>query len=86
VDIHQDNDGDAGPFVADVNLPIEGKKKLIKDPPMTIKELMTQTKPFWPDWDKRKKLNCINTVRASEFVAKRLGIKDGTGYFLLVCS
>lgn len=62
------------------NLPIEGRKKLIKDPPMTIMELMPQTKPFWPEWDKRTKLNCINTVRASEFTAKRLGIKDGTGY------
>lgn len=61
------------------NLPIEGRKKIIKDPPMTIMELMPQTKPFWPEWDKRTKLNCINTVKASEFISKRLGIVDGTG-------
>lgn len=30
------------------NLPVEGRRKLIKDPPMTIMDLMPQTKPFWP--------------------------------------
>ncbi|KAG0611280.1 hypothetical protein M758_7G128800 [Ceratodon purpureus] len=60
------------------NLPIEGRKKLIKDPPMTITELLPQTKPFWPEWDNRTKLNCISTVRGTEFCAKRQGVGDGT--------
>ncbi|KAG0567619.1 hypothetical protein KC19_7G148800 [Ceratodon purpureus] len=60
------------------NLPIEGRKKMIKDPPMTIKELLPQTKPFWPEWDNRTKLNCINTVRGSEYCAKQQGVADGS--------
>lgn len=60
------------------NLPIEGRRKILADPPMTIQELMPQTKSFWPDWDPRTKLNCIKTTKASEFVAKKLQIGDGT--------
>jgi hypothetical protein len=54
------------------NLPIEGRKKILPDPPMTIQELMPQTKFFWPAWDPRTKLNCINTRKGSEFLSKKL--------------
>ncbi|CAM6012719.1 unnamed protein product [Sphagnum balticum] len=54
------------------NLPIEGRKKILPDPPMTIQELMPQTKKFWPAWDPRTKLNCINTRKGSEFLSKKL--------------
>ncbi|KAH9535763.1 hypothetical protein CY35_17G070500 [Sphagnum magellanicum] len=54
------------------NLPIEGRKKILPDPPMTIQELMPQTKNFWPAWDPRTKLNCINTRKGSEFLSKKL--------------
>lgn len=60
------------------NLPLEGRRKIIKDPPMTIQELMPQTVPFWPEWDKRTKLNCINTVKGTEFILRKLGIEDAT--------
>lgn len=60
------------------NLPIEGRRKILTDPPMTIQELMPQTRKFWPDWDTRTKLNCINTKKGTEFLAKKLQIGDGT--------
>lgn len=60
------------------NLPIEGRRKLLDDPPMTIQELLPHTKAFWPEWDPRTKLNCITTRMGSEFLAKKLQIKEGT--------
>jgi hypothetical protein len=60
------------------NLPIEGRRKLLADPPMTIQELLPHTKPFWPAWDPRTKLNCITTRMGSEFLIKKLQIGDGT--------
>ena len=60
------------------NLPLEGRKKFIDDPPMTIQELMPQTREFWPAWDPRTKMNCINTQRGCENLAKKCFVKDGT--------
>ena len=60
------------------NLPIEGRRKILPDPAMTIQELMPHTKPFWPAWDPRTKLNCITTRMGSEFLIKKLRIGDGT--------
>lgn len=54
------------------NLPIEGRKKLSPDPPMTIQELLPETQQFWPSWDPRTKLNCINTRKGSEFLIRRM--------------
>lgn len=60
------------------NLPIEGRRKILPDPPMTIQELLPHTKAFWPAWDPRTKLNCITTRMGSEFLIKKLQIADGT--------
>lgn len=60
------------------NLPIEGRRKILADPPMTIQELLPHTKAFWPAWDPRTKLNCITTRMGSEFLIKQLHIGEGT--------
>ncbi|KAG0611271.1 hypothetical protein M758_7G128100 [Ceratodon purpureus] len=60
------------------NLPIEGRRKILADPPMTIQELLPHTRDFWPTWDPRTKLNCITTRMGSEFLIKKLQIGDGT--------
>lgn len=60
------------------NLPIEGRRKILRDPPMTIQELLPHTKSFWPAWDPRTKLNCITTRMGSEFLIKKLHIGEGT--------
>lgn len=52
------------------NLPVEGRAKLYPDPPMTIHELMPQTREFWPSWDNRTQLNCVHTSRPSNYVLK----------------
>lgn len=60
------------------NLPIDGRTKILADPPMTIQDLLPHTKPFWPAWDPRTKLNCITTRMGSEFLIKKLHIREGT--------
>eukprot|EP00249_Psilotum_nudum_P018677 c26913_g1_i1 orf=1531-3261(+) len=47
------------------NLPIEGRKQILPTPPMTIDQALPQTVRYWPIWDTRCKLNCINTRRAT---------------------
>ncbi|KAH9539768.1 hypothetical protein CY35_15G074700 [Sphagnum magellanicum] len=54
------------------NLPVEGRVKILPDPPMTIQELMPQTQAFWPHWDPRTKFNCINTVKASQPICRKI--------------
>jgi hypothetical protein len=39
---------------------------------MTIQELLPETQQFWPSWDPRTKLNCINTRKGSEFLIRRM--------------
>lgn len=56
------------------NLPVAGRRKLLGDPPMTIQELLPQTRAFWPPWDTRTKLNCISTHRGQ---SKKLHLRGG---------
>ncbi|XP_057826633.1 DNA (cytosine-5)-methyltransferase DRM1 isoform X4 [Cryptomeria japonica] len=54
------------------NLPIDNRVQLYPLPPMTIKEAFPEKQKFWPSWDERTKLNCINTVAASAPLCLRL--------------
>ncbi|KAF3773533.1 DNA cytosine-5-methyltransferase DRM2 [Nymphaea thermarum] len=54
------------------NLPIDNRFQLQPIPPLTIQEALPYTKKWWPSWDPRKKLNCINTCCASARLTDRL--------------
>lgn len=54
------------------NLPIENRFRISPLPPMTIHEAFPDTKKYWPSWDYRTKLNCINTVVGSVPLCERL--------------
>ncbi|KAL1832624.1 hypothetical protein ACET3Z_002275 [Daucus carota] len=43
------------------NLPNENRFRLIPRSPMTIEEVIPSTKKWWPPWDTRKQISCINT-------------------------
>ncbi|GJM95837.1 hypothetical protein PR202_ga12616 [Eleusine coracana subsp. coracana] len=47
------------------NLPVKNRSSLNPLPPKTICEAFPRTKKWWPSWDPRKKLNCIQTSVAS---------------------
>ncbi|XP_038906646.1 probable inactive DNA (cytosine-5)-methyltransferase DRM3 isoform X2 [Benincasa hispida] len=42
------------------NLPCENRSHILPTPPMTIQD-STRTKKWWPSWDTRKYLSCINS-------------------------
>ncbi|KAI5063306.1 hypothetical protein GOP47_0021853 [Adiantum capillus-veneris] len=48
------------------NLPVEGRTPLSCPPPMTVSEAFPDTQRYWPSWDTREKLNCINTRKAPD--------------------
>ncbi|CAN6453129.1 unnamed protein product [Victoria cruziana] len=54
------------------NLPIDNRFQLQPIPPLTIQEALPYTKKWWPSWDPRKKLNCINTCCASARLTEKL--------------
>ncbi|KAF5737100.1 DNA (cytosine-5)-methyltransferase DRM2 isoform X1 [Tripterygium wilfordii] len=43
------------------NLPTENRLHILPKPPMTIQEAMPHTKKWWPSWDVRKHVSCINS-------------------------
>ncbi|KAJ9559358.1 hypothetical protein OSB04_013972 [Centaurea solstitialis] len=43
------------------NLPTKNRFHILPKPSMTIEEVMPQTKKYWPSWDTRKQLTCINS-------------------------
>ncbi|KAM0914955.1 hypothetical protein ACQ4PT_011172 [Festuca glaucescens] len=63
------------------NLSIAGRFPLRPMQPRAIKDAFPRTKEWWPQWDKRERLNCIQTVMApataSKFVRKVLTDCDG---------
>ncbi|XP_047058429.1 probable inactive DNA (cytosine-5)-methyltransferase DRM1B [Lolium rigidum] len=63
------------------NLPIAGRFPLLPIQSRSIKDAFPRTKEWWPQWDKRERLNCIQTVMApataSKFVRKVLTDCDG---------
>lgn len=47
------------------NLPISNRFPLLPLPPDTINEVFPLTKRWWPKWDTRTKLNCLQTSVAT---------------------
>lgn len=43
------------------NLPTENRFHIIPRSPMTIEDVIPSTKKWWPPWDTRKQISCINT-------------------------
>ncbi|KAG9145847.1 hypothetical protein Leryth_023782 [Lithospermum erythrorhizon] len=54
------------------NLPIENRFPLVPLPPRTINEALPMTKRWWPGWDPRKKMNCLQTAIASARLTDRI--------------
>ncbi|XP_075081839.1 putative inactive DNA (cytosine-5)-methyltransferase DRM3 isoform X2 [Nicotiana tabacum] len=43
------------------NLPTEKRFHIVPKPPMTIQEIVPNSKKWWPSWDTRQHLSCINS-------------------------
>ncbi|CAH9116959.1 unnamed protein product [Cuscuta europaea] len=63
------------------NLPVENRFPLLPIPPRTIHEALPLTKKWWPSWDQRTKLNCLQTAigsaRLSDRIRKAVEAYDG---------
>lgn len=54
------------------NLPIDNRFQIQPPSKYTIHEAFPLTKQWWPEWDKRSKLNCILTVTGSAKMTNRI--------------
>lgn len=54
------------------NLPIKDRFPLLPIPPKTIFEAFPSTKNWWPSWDTRTHLNCLQTCIASAKLTERI--------------
>ncbi|CAN4109011.1 unnamed protein product [Withania somnifera] len=54
------------------NLPIENSFPLFPLPPRTIHEALPLSKRWWPSWDGRTKLNCLQTAIGSARLTDRI--------------
>ena len=54
------------------NLPIENRFPLLPFPPRTIHEAFPLTRKWWPSWDTRTKLNCLQTCIGSAKLTERI--------------
>ncbi|VAI10452.1 unnamed protein product [Triticum turgidum subsp. durum] len=54
------------------NLPIENRSPLLPLPPKTIFEAFPHYKKWWPSWDTRTHLNCLQTCVASAKLTERI--------------
>ncbi|KAM3262878.1 hypothetical protein ACQJBY_053176 [Aegilops geniculata] len=54
------------------NLPIENRSPLLPLPPKTIFEAFPHYKKWWPSWDTRTHLNCLQTCVASAKLTDRI--------------
>ncbi|XP_042500571.1 DNA (cytosine-5)-methyltransferase DRM2-like isoform X2 [Macadamia integrifolia] len=54
------------------NLPIQNRHPILPLQPRTIHEALPLTKKWWPSWDRRTKLNCLQTVTASAKLTERI--------------
>ncbi|KAH0721709.1 hypothetical protein KY290_005860 [Solanum tuberosum] len=63
------------------NLPIENRFPLFPLPPRTIHEALPLSKRWWPSWDSRSKLNCLQTAigsaRLTDKIRKAVEKYDG---------
>ncbi|XP_057476461.1 probable inactive DNA (cytosine-5)-methyltransferase DRM3 isoform X2 [Actinidia eriantha] len=64
------------------NLPSGNRSHILPKSPMTIEEAIPQTKKWWPSWDSRKQLSCINSeISGLLQICDRLGklVSDSRG-------
>ncbi|KAH8519214.1 hypothetical protein H0E87_000854 [Populus deltoides] len=54
------------------NLPIHNRFPLLPLPPNTIHEALPLTRKWWPAWDERTKLNCLQTCIASAKLTEKI--------------
>jgi hypothetical protein len=54
------------------NLPIENRSPLYPLPPKTIFEAFRHTRKWWPSWDPRRQLNCLQTSMASAKLVEQI--------------
>lgn len=54
------------------NLPIHNRFPLLPLPPRTISDALPMTRKWWPSWDKRTKLNCLQTCIGSAKLTDRI--------------
>ncbi|KAJ1700127.1 hypothetical protein LUZ63_008639 [Rhynchospora breviuscula] len=54
------------------NLPIANRFHLKPVPPQTILEAFPSNRAHWPEWDKRTKFNCLQTVVASSKLTEKI--------------
>ncbi|KAL8132453.1 DNA (cytosine-5)-methyltransferase DRM2-like [Apium graveolens] len=54
------------------NLPIDKRSPLLPLPPKTIHDALPMTRRWWPSWDTRTKLNCLQTCIASATLTNRI--------------
>lgn len=54
------------------NLPIDKRFMLVPLPPRTIHDALPMTKRWWPSWDTRTKLNCLQTCIGSARLTDRI--------------
>ncbi|KAM7509141.1 hypothetical protein LguiA_019594 [Lonicera macranthoides] len=54
------------------NLPIENRYPLLPIPPRTINDALPLTRRWWPTWDERTKLNCLQTCIGSAKLTERI--------------
>ncbi|GAB4846736.1 DNA (cytosine-5-)-methyltransferase [Ancistrocladus abbreviatus] len=54
------------------NLPIGNRFPLLPLPPHTVHEALPLTKKWWPSWDTRTKLNCLQTAIGSAKLTERI--------------
>ncbi|EOY02435.1 DNA (Cytosine-5)-methyltransferase DRM1/2 isoform 2 [Theobroma cacao] len=54
------------------NLPLENRFPLLPFPPRTIHDAFPLTRKWWPSWDTRTKLNCLQTCTASAKLTDRI--------------
>lgn len=63
------------------NLPINNRYPLLPLPPQTINDALPMTRRWWPSWDPRTQLNCLQTcigsAKLTERVKKALDNCDG---------
>ncbi|KAL6952988.1 DNA (cytosine-5-)-methyltransferase [Sarracenia purpurea var. burkii] len=56
------------------NLPSENRFHILPKPPMTVDEAIPCAKKWWPSWDTRKQLSCINSeITGISNLCDRLG-------------
>lgn len=63
------------------NLPTENRFPLLPLPPRTIHEALPLTRRWWPAWDSRTKLNCIQSAVGSAKLTERIrnALEDRVG-------